>query len=104
MMRPAPAPAPAAEPASRPRTVRLVVLPEGATVEVDGAPAASKDGVVDITGALGSVHEVRISSGGERTTGEVVVTEGGALPPKIQLDAKAAPPPQVAPPTPPAPR
>jgi serine/threonine-protein kinase len=78
--------------AAKPRTVELVILPDGATVEVDGVPAAVKDGVVDITGALGSVHKVRISAGGDETTGKVVVTESGALPAKMALDPRSTTP------------
>jgi serine/threonine-protein kinase len=81
---------PAAAEPPRPRTVRLVVLPEGATVEVDGAPAAVTDGVVEITGTLGSVHEVRLHAGGEQATHGVVVAESGPVPAKVQLDARPA--------------
>jgi serine/threonine-protein kinase len=74
----------------KPRAVKLVVLPAGATVEVDGKAAAVDKGVVEISGALGSVHKVRIAAGGAETTGEVVVTESGAAPAKMEL----APPPE----------
>jgi serine/threonine-protein kinase len=84
------APASAADVAAKARSVRLVILPEGATVEVDGAPTAVKDGVVEIVGALGSVHEVRVSSDGEQVTRNVVVAESGPVPAKVQLDVKAA--------------
>ena len=94
--KPAPSQAPV-EATSKPRTVELVVLPDGATVEVDGTAVTPRDGVVDITGPLGSVHQVRVSSGGEETTGKVVVTEAGALPAKIQLDVKAKPAPAPSP-------
>ncbi len=76
------------------RTVRLVVIPADATVEVDGTPITPKDGLVEIHGALGSVHTVRVKAGDEGVTADVVVTEDGALPPKIELHpttAKALP-------------
>jgi serine/threonine-protein kinase len=90
---PPPSSAAPAESAPRPRTVRLVILPEGAAVEVDGAPAAVKDGVVEISGALGSVHEVKVSALGEQSTHDVVVAEGGPVPAKIALEGKAPRPP-----------
>ncbi|APR88023.1 Serine/threonine protein kinase [Minicystis rosea] len=76
----------AAEPA--PRTVRLVVLPEGASVMVDGARVQTKDGVVELRGALGSVHEVRVSAGDDEDTQRVVIAESGPVPAKVQLDVK----------------
>ena len=73
-----------------PATVQLFVLPAGASIEVDDKPAASKGGVVEITGALGSAHKVRVSLGADETTTEVFVTQKGAKPPTIVL-ATAAP-------------
>lgn len=72
------------------RTVRLVVIPSDATVEVDGAKAIPRDGLVEIHGALGSVHAVRVNAFGEETRTNLVVTEDGAIPPKIELRPPAA--------------
>jgi serine/threonine-protein kinase len=74
----------------KPRTVRVVVIPAEATVEVDGAAIAPKDGLVEIHGALGSVHAVHVKAGDDEATTNVVVTEDGALPPKIELHPAAA--------------
>jgi serine/threonine-protein kinase len=95
---PAPAPAQAVMSASTGRagaappgdapatpTVRLVVLPVGATVEVDDKPVPAADGIVEITGALGSGHKVRVVSGADETTTKVYVTQEGANPAKIVL-------------------
>ena len=68
-----------------PRTVRLVIIPSDAAVEVDGTKAIPNDGLVEIHGALGSVHAVRVKAFGEETTTNLVVTEDGAIPPKIEL-------------------
>jgi eukaryotic-like serine/threonine-protein kinase len=79
---------------SKARTVRLVVIPADATVEVEGTPVVPKDGLVEIHGALGSVHAVRVKAGDDETTTTIVVTEDGAIPPKIELHpapAKALP-------------
>ncbi|MEP7122506.1 MAG: serine/threonine-protein kinase [Byssovorax sp.] len=76
--------------AEKPRTVRVVVIPAEATVEVDGAAIAPKDGLVEIHGALGSVHAVHVKAGDDEATTNVVVTEDGALPPKIELHPAAA--------------
>jgi eukaryotic-like serine/threonine-protein kinase len=67
------------------RTARLVIIPADATVDVDATPIAPKDGLVEIRGALGSVHAVHVKSGDDEVTTNVVVTEDGALPPKIEL-------------------
>ena len=39
-------------------------------------------------GAIGSVHKVRIKSGDAEILKDVVVTEGGAIPPKVELSAQ----------------
>ena len=83
---PAAAPAPVVTPAAPQRTVKLVILPDDATVEIDGVAATASDGIVEIVGALGSVHKVRLSVGGAEIKREVVVTETGALPAKVELD------------------
>ena len=91
--------------APRAHTVTLSIFPEDAVVEIDGAPATVKDGVAEIAGPLGSVHEVRVSHGGEQTLGRVVVSESGAIPSRIQLDSKGARPGAAsAPPLPARPR
>jgi serine/threonine protein kinase len=85
----------ATEPTAAPlktRTVRLVIIPDDATVEIEGAKVQVKDGLVEIKGALGSVHAVHVKSGDDETTSNVVVTEDGALPPKIELRPSAAKP------------
>ena len=33
------------------------------------------------------MHKVKVSSGSDETTGNVVVTENGAMPPKMQVEA-----------------
>ena len=72
---------------ARPRTVKVVVLPADAAVEVDGVAATPNDGAVEITGVLASVHKVRLKSGDAEILRDVVVTEGGAIPPKVELPA-----------------
>ena len=87
---PPPSAAPAAP--SKPRTVRLVVIPADATVDVEGTPVVARDGLVEIHGALGSVHAVHVKVGDIETSVDVVVTEDGALPPKIELRPAAVKP------------
>jgi serine/threonine-protein kinase len=94
---PAPPPAPVptvaaapAETAAAPtsmavRRVRLVVLPADAQVEIEGAPTPMKDGMVEISGSLGSVHRVRVFKGKNELTQDVIVTDVGAAPPKVEL-------------------
>jgi eukaryotic-like serine/threonine-protein kinase len=74
-----------APPRSAERTVKVAILPAGAAVEVEGAKAAVEGGSITITGPLGSVHRVKLSDGALETSDEVVVTEGGALPPRLEL-------------------
>ncbi len=81
---PVPSPAPvAAEPAAR--TVKVVIVPKTASVELDGAPVTAKDGILDVSGTLGSVHPLRVSVGARETRSDVVIAEGGAIPPKVEL-------------------
>ncbi|WP_437821252.1 protein kinase domain-containing protein [Sorangium sp. So ce1078] len=81
------APAPAAL-----RRVVLAIAPGDAAVEVDGAPAEVRDGLVEIAGALGSNHRVRLVRAGVERVEDVVVTENGASPSRIALDVPAARP------------
>ncbi len=74
------------------RTVKLVVIPDDATVMVDGTAMTVKRGLVEIKGALGSVHKVKLTSSGPKKAEieeEVSITEGGAFPPKLELDLKS---------------
>jgi serine/threonine-protein kinase len=75
--------------------VKVVVLPEDATVEIDGAKAEARDGVVEVVGPLGSVHRIRLTKDKNQFEGDVSVTEAGAMPPKLEMPvvAKTAPPP-----------
>lgn len=81
-----------AAPGSASRSVKLVILPKDAKVEVGGAPVEVSDGLVEITGALGTVHKVRVTAGGESKLTEVVIAESGPVPAKVEIDAKAPPP------------
>jgi serine/threonine-protein kinase len=67
------------------RRVRLVVLPADASVEIEGKPTPMKDGMIEISGSLGSVHRVRVFKGKNELTQDVIVTEVGASPPKVEL-------------------
>lgn len=67
------------------RHARLVVLPVDAAVEVDGVAVDVRGGIVEITGAFGSGHRVRLFKGTNETRAEVFVTEEGAQPPKVEL-------------------
>jgi serine/threonine-protein kinase len=69
--------------------VKLAIVPKDAQVEIEGAAAKVSGGAVEITGKLGSVHRVRVHKGAAQTTEDVVVTETGALPAKVELGAKS---------------
>jgi serine/threonine-protein kinase len=94
---PPPEPAVAASPFASseahevPRRVLLVVFPEDAAVEVDGARAEVQGGAVEIEGLLGSFHQVRVRKGEVEAAVRVTVTERGASPPKVELPPRRAP-------------
>ncbi|MEP7121387.1 MAG: serine/threonine-protein kinase [Byssovorax sp.] len=76
-------PAPATT--ERVQSVRLAVTPDAA-VEIDGRATPVEDGAVALSGAIGSVHLVRLAKSGQQVTAEVVITERGALPPSVKLE------------------
>ena len=82
----APQPVPTAPAATRDRIVKLVVLPVDALVEIDGVPVPVKRGIVEVTGLLGSVHKVKLTLGKDEIVEDVVVTESGALPAKLEIE------------------
>ena len=69
----------------KPIRVRVVVIPDDAEVEVEGKAVEAKNGILEITGVLGSVHKVVIKKGGGETEADVVVTQTGALPAKLEV-------------------
>ena len=82
----------APEPSSSvPHTVRVMVNEVGASVEVDGVAAVILDGSVEVSGALGSVHKVKIVSGNRETVARVVITSDGALPAWVELGSVPLP-------------
>jgi serine/threonine-protein kinase len=88
VLTPAETQGPSVSPLPQERTVKLVVFPENAKVEVGGQSAKVRNGVVEITGPLGSVHKVRLVVGTKELEEDVVVTDIGAQPPKVELDPK----------------
>lgn len=106
-------------PEKPPRTVKVVIVPSDATVELGGKVVESKNGIIEISGMLGSQHKIRIYKGDREQEEEIVIAEGGAIPPKVELAAEKKPkggggirppappppatPPPAAPPPPPPP-
>ena len=82
--------APAIAPLAELPSVRLAVAPRDVTVEVDDAGVAVHDGAVEIRGALGSVHRVRLSHASQQTSADVHVTERGAVPAHLEIGAPHA--------------
>jgi serine/threonine-protein kinase len=70
------------------RSVQLAVVPATATAEIDGVTALVNNGMITLTGASGSVHQVRLRSGDNETTSNVVISEAGAVPNKLELSSK----------------
>jgi serine/threonine-protein kinase len=77
------------QPVASTTTVRLAVSPASASVEVDGKRATNRAGVVDLTGALGSVLHVRVAQGGKESQTEIVIATTGAVPSSIDLRGAA---------------
>ena len=65
--------------------VKLVIMPSDAQAEVEGEKTPVKGGLLEISGTLGSVHRVHVFKGKMTTTTDVVITNVGANPPKIEL-------------------
>lgn len=84
------APSAAPAPASAERSVRLSVEPADATVEINGRSTPVKDGNVDIVGALGSVHYVRVMKGTQEATANVAISAEGAVPAHVKVSAPVA--------------
>lgn len=80
---------PVVNPTEKDKTFFLVILPEDATVEVDGQPAEVNRGAVKVTGPLGSMHEVKLTIGKQSVKENVVISDSGLAPPKIELEMKA---------------
>ncbi len=105
---PAPAPSPppspsgsaSATPAAEASTRALKVSPPYATFAVDGKAVTPRDGVIELDGAPGTSHQVRVAVGAAWQLITVKVTETGLEPDHI--DFKPAPnAPKLAPPKPP---
>ena len=93
---PAPAPvvtvrptatATAVAPPAPPKRVKVVILPSSASADVEGEKARVKDGLLEITGLPGSVHKVRVYKGKQEVTVDVIITQNGPNPAKIDLGA-----------------
>ena len=90
-----PAATPAATPPpgdTSPKRVKLVIMPPDAIAEVEGKRVLAKNGIIEITGAAGSVHRVKLTKGKTDTEVEVIITESGAMPPKVELTFGGAAP------------
>lgn len=82
------APAQSAATAPKPstdRVMKLEILPVDAQVEVEGQPVVITGGSIEIQGALGAVRRVRVYKGAREVKTEVVITELGPRPAKIEL-------------------
>lgn len=65
----------------------LVILPEFASVEIDGKPATVKNGNVEVAGPLGRVFLVKVFKNAYSVEQKVTITEQGVLPNKVNLYA-----------------
>ncbi|MEO8800135.1 MAG: serine/threonine-protein kinase [Polyangiaceae bacterium] len=81
---------PTPPPLALPKLAHLTVSPAGATAEVDGKLVNASAGDVEIDGAVGSVHHVKLSSGGREISADVVIAESGVVPSHLEVPALAA--------------
>lgn len=70
-----------------PKRVKVVIIPDDAKVEVEGEQTELKGGLLELEGKPGKVFKVKASKGTGETEVEVVITEAGALPPKVEVEA-----------------
>lgn len=89
---------PAPEP--RPQRFSIEVGPSGAEVSVDQTPVAAIGGKVQLEGALGSIHDVRVRHAGKTFEQQVVLTLQGPVPGRVWAPAGSAPGRLVSPPKP----
>ena len=55
------------------------------TVQVDSVAVPSADGLVMISGAMGSTHHVHVALGASEITRDVAITQSGAVPARIDF-------------------
>jgi len=79
-----------AAPTENVRTENVVVSPADASVEVDGKSVRVVTGRFEVTGAVGSVHDVRIRSGGAEKRFDIVLAATGPIPPLVELPPRSA--------------
>jgi len=70
-----------------PKRVKVVIIPDDAKVEVEGKQTELRGGLLELEGQPGKVFKVRAVKGTGETEVEVVITEAGALPPKVEVEA-----------------
>jgi hypothetical protein len=79
-------PPPPGDSAPSSKTVQVAITaPPDAKVEVDGRLVEVKEGKVDVLGALGSTHAVRVSAGGRETRADIAIAESGPIPARVEL-------------------
>jgi len=71
----------------------LPVAPLGVQATLDGAAAVVHDGGIEVEGVIGATHKIVLTLKGKSDEYLVAITEGGVVPPKVDLlvkpDAKA---------------
>jgi serine/threonine-protein kinase len=78
--------------AAGPRMVQVsIIAPVDAKVEVDGALVEMVAGKVELRGAVGSVHPVRVSANGRDAKADIVIADTGPVPARLELVAVRAP-------------
>jgi serine/threonine-protein kinase len=89
----APTPSPLSVPSvvTTTRALPLEVGPAGVAVSIDGVSAPVVDGKVTVEGAVGAVHQVRLSHRGQSKDEAVIITVSGLMPPRLSLPAKTKP-------------
>ncbi len=66
-------------------SVVALLVPPSSTVQVDSVAVPSADGLVMISGAMGSTHHVHVVLGASEITRDVAITQSGAVPARIDF-------------------
>ena len=65
--------------------VEVGIVPANAQVFVDGVATIVRDGRVELTGPAGSLHKVELALDGKTTKVDVVLSDRGPLPPRVEM-------------------
>ena len=66
-------------------SAKVTLSPASAQATLDGNPVSVQNGEIEVSGAIGSVHRIEISLDGKSAKADIVLSEGGAVPARVEL-------------------